>query len=153
MNFSLILIKYQRGLPSNPQYRHESLVREQFRTIATEERKFGLFLILVSQRSDKLYDLVLPKSGNKAILRLDSRSMIDKVIKTLGLDSDIESIERERIVNFKPGRVLLAGNWACEHNIFYCAARRTLEGGRNLEYKYWVRPNLGVPSFNKLKYR
>ncbi|MGB7696008.1 MAG: hypothetical protein WBL46_02170 [Nitrososphaeraceae archaeon] len=61
-------------------------------------------------------------------MRLDSRSMIDKVIKTLGLDSDIESIQRERIVNFKPGRVIILGNWACEHSAFYCAARRTLEG-------------------------
>jgi len=116
------------------------LVREQFRTIAAEGRKFGLFLILVSQRPDKLDDLVLSECGNKAILRLDSQSIVDKVIKTLGLDFDIESIERERIVNFKPGRVLLAGNWACGHYVFYCAARRTLEGGRNLENEYWARP-------------
>ena len=54
--------------------------------------------------------------------------MIDKFIKTLGLDSDIESIERERIVNCKPGTVIILGNWACEHSVFYCAARRTLEG-------------------------
>jgi hypothetical protein len=66
--------------------------------------------------------------------------MVDKVIKTLGLDFDIESIERERIVNFKPGRVLIAGNWADGHNVFYCAARRTLEGGRNLKNEYWARP-------------
>jgi hypothetical protein len=79
--------------------------------------------------------------------------MIDKVIKTLGLDSDIESIEREKIVNCKPRRVILPGNWACEHSVFYCAARRTLEGGRNLEYKYWARYNLDVPSFINLKYR
>ena len=128
-----------------PVSRHESFVREQFRTIAAEGRKFGLFLIMVSQRPDKLDDLVLSECGNKAILRLDSQSMVDKVIKTLGLDSDIESIEREKIVNFKPGRGILAGNWACEHSVFYCAARRTIEGGRNLEYKYWARPNLDAP--------
>ena len=59
-------------------------------------------------------------SGNPNIHRVNKN--------VVGLDFDIESIERERIVNFKPGRVLLAGNWSCEHNIFYCAARRTLEG-------------------------
>ena len=136
----IVLDEAHNFIPANPRSRHESLVREQFRTIAAEGRKFGLFLILVSQRPDKLDDLVLSECGNKAILHLDSQSMVDKVIKTLGLDFDIESIERERIVNFKPGRVLLAGNWACEHNIFYCAARRTLEGGRNLEDEYWARP-------------
>jgi len=136
----IVLDEAHNFIPANPRSRHESLVREQFRTISAEGRKFGLFLILVSQRPDKLDDLVLSECGNKAILHLDSQSMVDKVIKTLGLDFDIESIERERIVNFKPGRVLLAGNWACEHNIFYCAARRTLEGGRNLEDEYWARP-------------
>jgi hypothetical protein len=136
----IVLDEAHNFIPASPRSRHESLVREQFRTIAAEGRKFGLFLILVSQRPDKLDDLVLSECGNKAILHLDSRSMVDKVIKTLGLDFDVESIERESIVNFKPGRVLLAGNWACEHNIFYCAARRTLEGGRNLEDEYWARP-------------
>lgn len=71
--------------------------------------------------------------------------MVDKVIKTLGLDNYIESIEQEKIVNFKPGRVILAGAWAYENSVFYCAARRTLEGGRNLEDKYWARPNLDAP--------
>ena len=54
----------------------------------------------MSQRPDKLDELVLSECGNKAILHLDSQSMVDKVIKTLGLDFDIESMERERIVNF-----------------------------------------------------
>ena len=141
----IVLDEAHNFIPANPRSRHESFVREQFRTIAAEGRKFGLFLILVSQRPDKLDDLVLSECGNKAILRLDSQSMVDKVIKTLGLENDIESIEREKIVNFKPGRVILAGNWACEHSVFYCAARRTLEGGRNLDDNYWVRPNLDAP--------
>ena len=136
----IVLDEAHNFIPANPRSRHESLVREQFRTIAAEGRKFGLFLILVSQRPDKLDDLVLSECGNKAILHLDSQSMVDKVIKTLGLDFDIKSIERERIVNFKPGRVLLAGSWADGHNLFYCAARRTLEGGRNLKDDYWARP-------------
>jgi hypothetical protein len=135
----IVLDEAHNFIPSTPRSRYESLVREQFRTIAAEGRKFGLFLILVSQRADKLDELVISECGNKAILRLDSRSMVDKVIKALGLDSDIESDKLEKIVNFKTGRGILAGNWACEYIIFYCAARRTLEGGRNLEYKYWAR--------------
>lgn len=136
----IVLDEAHNFIPSNPRSRHESLVREQFRTIAAEGRKFGLFLILVSQRADKLDDLVLSECGNKAILRLDSKSMVDKVIKALGLDFEIESNEREKIVNFKAGRGILAGNWASKYDVFYCAARRTIEGGRNLEYEYWAKP-------------
>jgi hypothetical protein len=66
--------------------------------------------------------------------------MVDKVIKSLGLDFDIKSNEREKIVNFKTGRGILVGNWASGYDVFYCAARRTLEGGRNLEYNYWTKP-------------
>jgi hypothetical protein len=136
----IILDEAHNFIPSSPRSRHESLVREQFRTIAAEGRKFGLFLILVSQRADKLDELVLSECGNKAILRLDSQSMVDKVIKALGLDFDIKSNEREKIVNFKAGRGILAGNWASGSDVFYCAARRTIEGGRNLEYEYWAKP-------------
>jgi hypothetical protein len=32
------------------------------------------------------------------------------------------------IVNCKLGRVIIPGNWACKHIVFYCSARRTLEG-------------------------
>ena len=32
------------------------------------------------------------------------------------------------IVNCKLGKVIIPGNWACEHIVFYWAARRTLEG-------------------------
>jgi DNA helicase HerA-like ATPase len=135
----IILDEAHNFIPSNPRSRHETLVREQFRTIAAEGRKFGLFLILVSQRADKLDDLVLSECSNKAIMHLDSQSMVDQVIKRLGLEYDIEPSVRAKITNFKTGRIFLAGNWAGDESIFYCAARRTLEGGRNLDDKYWAR--------------
>jgi DNA helicase HerA-like ATPase len=56
--------------------------------------KFGLFLILVSQRPNKLDDLVLTECGNKASLHLDSQSIVDRVIKTLGLDFDNQLNEK-----------------------------------------------------------
>lgn len=136
----IVLDEAHNFIPSNPRSRYESLVREQFRTIAAEGRKFGLFLILVSQRPDKLDNLVLSECGNKAILRLDSQSMVDKVINSLGLEFDIPSSERKKIVNFRTGIGILAGNWASEYDVFYSAARRTPEGGRNLEDKYWAKP-------------
>ena len=35
---------------------------------------------------------------------------------------------------------MIAGNWAQDQNVFYCAARRTTEGGRNLRDEYWATP-------------
>ena len=124
----------------NPRSRHEEIVREQFRTNAAEGRKFGLFLILVSQRADKLDDLVLSECGNKAIMRLDSPSIVSQVIKTLGLEGEIVDPTLNNIKGFKKGILLLVGKWVKEPTILYGAARRTLEGGKNLNEKYWARP-------------
>jgi DNA helicase HerA-like ATPase len=92
-----ILDETHNFIPSIPRSRHKSLVREQFRTIAAEEREFGLFPILVSQRAEKLDDLVLSECGNRAILSIDSRYMADRVIKTLGLKYDLTSDISENI--------------------------------------------------------
>ena len=136
----IILDEAHNFIPLNPRSRHEEIVREQFRTIAAEGRKFGLFLILVSQRADKLDDLVLSECGNKAIMRLDSPSIVSQVIKTLGLEGEIVDPTLNNIKGFKKGILLLVGKWVKEPTILYGAARRTLEGGKNLNEKYWARP-------------
>jgi hypothetical protein len=46
-------------IPAEPTNRAEFSIREQFRTIAAEGRKYGIFLILASQRPDKLDHLIL----------------------------------------------------------------------------------------------
>ena len=51
--------------------------------IAAEGRKYGLFLILVSQRPDKLDHPILSECANKAIMRLDSRTIVQLVREKL----------------------------------------------------------------------
>jgi DNA helicase HerA-like ATPase len=70
----LVLDEAHNFVPEEPRNRVEAL-RDQFRTIAAEGRKYGVFLILVSQRPDKLDYLILPECANKAIMRLDSRTI------------------------------------------------------------------------------
>jgi hypothetical protein len=41
---------------------------------------------------------------------------------------------------------MIAGNWAAnDRSFFYGAARRTIEGGRNLKDKYWATPKPSRP--------
>lgn len=110
-------------------------LREQFRTIASEGRKYGLFLILVSQRPDKLDPLVISECGNKAIMRLDSELVANVVKDKLGFN-DVNTIIDT--IKFQQGRVLLSGNWSPIPQKLYSAARRTVEGGRNLRSNYWA---------------
>jgi uncharacterized protein DUF87/ATPase family protein associated with various cellular activities (AAA) len=46
-------------MPANPTTRAQQVLRDQFQTIAAEGRKYGLFLILATQRPDKLDAAIL----------------------------------------------------------------------------------------------
>jgi hypothetical protein len=116
-------------------------LKDWFRTIAAEGRKFGVFLILISQRPDKIDPLVVSECENKAIMKLGSETVLDEATKLLGL-SKVETQEAAKCLGFQRGRVLLCGPWAGgSHTFMYTAMRRSEEGGRNLREKYWARPS------------
>jgi hypothetical protein len=141
----VVLEEAHNFIPEEPRNRAQAALRDQFRTIAAEGRKYGIFLILVSQRPDKLDHLILSECANKAIMRLDSRTIVQLVREKLGLQ-DIDPYMLDRTIQFKKGRVLVTGQWTSRPEIFYCAARRTLQGGRDLQKKYWARPYSPTPT-------
>jgi hypothetical protein len=111
---------------------------EQFRSIAAEGRKYGLFLILCTQRPDKIDELVLSECENKAIMRLGSQSVLDLTIRLLGLEEVQENV-LNKCLEFQTGRALLIGRWAQPtHQLLYTAMRRTEEGGKNLRDEFWA---------------
>jgi hypothetical protein len=127
-------------IPNETKSKPAIALREQFRTIVAEGRKYGLFLLLVSQRPDKLDPLVLSECENKAIMRLGSASVLNITRKMLGLE-DLPPKLLEKCLEFETGRVLLVGPWSSPSpQIMYSAARRTIEGGRNLRAKHWASP-------------
>ena len=134
----VVLEEAHNLVPAEPQDRREGALRSQFRKIVAEGRKYGLFLILVSQRPDKLDPLVLSECENKAIMRLDSRAVLDRTRDALGLETVPEDL-LEQTLEFGIGRALLVGKWAPDGpRILYGAARRTVEGGRGLRAEYWA---------------
>ena len=78
-------------------------------------------------------------------MRLDSRTIVQLVREKLGLQ-DIDPYMLDRTIQFKKGRVLVTGQWTSRPEICYCAARRTLQGGRDLQKKYWARPHSPTPT-------
>jgi hypothetical protein len=125
-------------IPEETRGKAEYALREQFRTIVAEGRKYGLFLVLVSQRPDKLDPLVLSECENKAVMKLSSGSVLTITKQMLGLD-DLPPKLLEKTLEFETGRVLLVGPWAQDSpQLLYSAARRTVEGGRNLRVDYWA---------------
>jgi hypothetical protein len=127
-------------IPKDARSKAAIVLREQFRRLVAEGRKYGLFLILVSQRPDKLDSVILSECENKAVMRLGSASMLDLTRKMLGLE-DISETQLQKCLKFETGRALLAGAWSPGGpTAIYGAARRTLEGGRSLQAARWSVP-------------
>lgn len=125
-------------IPAHPTSSAAGIVREQFRSVVAEGRKYGLFLLLVSQRPDKLDPLVLSECENKAIMRISTASVLSKTREQLGLD-DVPQGRLDKCLDFGIGRMLLAGRWTPDGPVLaYSAARRTVEGGRNLRAAHWA---------------
>ncbi len=127
-------------IPDETRGKAEDALREQFRTLVAEGRKYGLFLILVSQRPDKLDPLVVSECENKALMKLTSASVLKTTHQMLGLD-DVHPKLLNKTLDFETSRVLLTGRWAPDNpQLLYCAARRTVEGGRSLRDEHWAKP-------------
>ncbi len=141
----IIVDEAHNVIPREPRDRAEYALREQFRTIVAEGRKYGLFLILVSQRPDKLDPLIVSECENRAIMKLSSRSTLGVTKEMLALE-EIPDNALAKCLELPVGRVLMVGSWAIDGPEFlYSAARRTVEGGRNLRREKWaiapVRPS------------
>jgi hypothetical protein len=127
-------------VPHDSKERAHQRLRDQFRTIAAEGRKFGVFLILISQRPDKLDHLVISECENRAIMKIGSRPVLERSMELLGLDKPTRE-KAEKCLEFRRGRVLLCGPWAGDNAGFlFAAMRRTEEGGKDLPKEYWAVP-------------
>ena len=71
-------------------------------------------------------------------MKLGSTSTLQLTRKLLGLE-DVPPRILGKCVEFEIGRALLVGRWAPHGpQLLYSAARRTIEGGRNLRPEYWA---------------
>ena len=104
--------------------------------IAAEGRKYGLYLILATQRPAKVRDGLLAECENVCSLRL--RSPMDHEIAARTWGVPIEEIQRTRY--FKKGDGLLFGRWVPSTTAFHTAYRRTKEGGASLPREMWALP-------------
>ena len=134
----IVLDEAHNLIPASTENKSEQTLRELFRTIAAEGRKFSIFLILVSQRPDKLDQFVISECENKAIMRLGSAEVVEKFKDALGMEQSYDSL-LQQTTKFGVGKVVISGPWAGDKpEVFYAAARRTKEGGAKLLPEDWA---------------
>ena len=127
-------------VPEIPQSGLEERLKEQFRRIAAEGRKYALFLVLVTQRPDKIDSFVLSECDNKVVMKLNSEQVMGLVSEKLGLGGTVAEWWG-RVSPFGIGCVMFIGRcFPKGPKIFYSAARRTEEGGASLQPESWAHP-------------
>jgi hypothetical protein len=136
----IVLDEAHNIIPAQPSGLAQRRVKDWFRTIAAEGRKFGVFLILVTQRPDKIDPLIVSECENAAIMKLSSEPVLEDACRLLGL-GQAQRYQAKQALNFLRGRAVLFGPWASrDYSFLYSAMRRTEEGGKNLRPQHWALP-------------
>jgi hypothetical protein len=103
--------------------------------IAAEGRKYGLYLLLVTQRPQKIRAGLLWECENLCLLRLQSPKDLEFAKEIWGFTNPKEI---ENIARFPPGRGMLFGAWSRgEATCFTGGRRRTQETGGDLDSS-WI---------------
>lgn len=107
---------------------HALRISQSIQRIAAEGRKYGLFLLLATQRPSKVRAGLLSECENVCLLRLRSPIERKLALKIWALQNDLSMLTK-----FGPGEGLLCGHWAGGLEIpFQGGLRRTKATGGDL---------------------
>jgi len=97
--------------------------------IAAEGRKYGIWLLLSTQRPSKLHPNVISQCDNLALMKMSSARDLAEIGQIFGFaPTDL----LERSPGFAQGQALFAGGFAAEPQIVQVGARLTREGGSDV---------------------
>jgi uncharacterized protein len=97
--------------------------------IAGEGRKFGLYLIVVTQRPQKVHENVLSQCDNLVLMRMNSAADLALIARDF---SFVPPGLIDRAMTFRQGEALVAGKIASHPALMRFGARITEEGGSDV---------------------
>jgi uncharacterized protein len=124
--------------PSQPTDRLQALAVELFTRIAGEGRKYGIHLLLASQRPDKLPENVLSQCDNLLLMRVNSAADRRALADRFGF-APPGLVELAR--TFGLGEALVAGNIARPPVLVRVGTRITPEGGGDIRTDWAADPS------------
>ncbi|WP_114853996.1 ATP-binding protein [Brachybacterium sp. YJGR34] len=102
---------------------------ERIVQIAAEGRKYGIWLLLSTQRPSKLHPNVISQCDNLALMKMSSTRDLDELGQIFGF-APSELLERSP--RFTQGQALFAGGFASEPQLVQMGERLTREGGSDV---------------------
>jgi uncharacterized protein len=125
----LVVDEAHDACPADPADQLQRLAVELFTRIAGEGRKYGIHLLLASQRPDKLPDNVLSQCDNLLLMRVNAAGDRAALAARFGfVPSELVQLSG----TFGLGECLLAGKVAPHPQLARTGPRLTLEGGADV---------------------
>lgn len=112
--------------PPDPQTDVERALTRQLVQIAAEGRKFGLWLLLSTQRPNKIHPNVLSQCDNLGLMRVNSPRDLKELAEVFGFAGE-DQIRRS--ASFAQGQALFAGGFLSEPTFVQMGRRITEESG------------------------
>ncbi|MGV2983816.1 ATP-binding protein [Microbacterium sp. AGC85] len=123
----LIVIDEAHNLcPPDPRTEVEQALSRQLVQIAAEGRKFGLWLLLSTQRPTKIHPNVLSQCDNLGLMRVNAPRDLAELAEVFGFAPE-DAIRRSQ--TFRQGQALFAGGFVAEPTFVQMGARLTEEAG------------------------
>lgn len=107
----------------------ERLLADRIVQIAAEGRKYGIWLLLSTQRPSKLHPNAISQCDNLALMKMSSPRDLAELAQIFGF-APRELVERSP--GFAQGQALFAGGFAPQAQLVQMGARLTHEGGSDV---------------------
>jgi uncharacterized protein len=126
---AIVIDEAHNVCPAEPADPLTALATEHAIRIAGEGRKFGLYLIVVTQRPQKVHENVLSQCDNLVLMRMNSTADLGHVARVF---SFVPPGLVDRAATFRQGEALVAGKLATHPALIRFGARLTEEGGADV---------------------
>jgi hypothetical protein len=126
---AIVIDEAHNVCPAEPGGPITGLATEDAIRIAGEGRKFGLYLIVVTQRPQKVHENVLSQCDNLVLMRMNSTADLAHIRRVF---SFVPAGLTDRAMTFRQGEALLAGKIASHPALIRFGARITQEGGSDV---------------------
>jgi hypothetical protein len=115
--------------PQEPGSELQAISTQEVIRIAGEGRKFGLYLLLATQRPSKIHANVLSQCDNLMLMRMNAQTDLDHLTAIL---SQVPDTLMAQATKFKLGESLLAGRLVQNPTFAKFEGRLSLEGGSDV---------------------
>jgi uncharacterized protein len=126
---AIVIDEAHNVCPAEPPDPVTGLATEDAIRIAGEGRKFGLYLIVVTQRPQKVHENVLSQCDNLALMRMNSTADLAHVGRVF---SFVPPGLLDRATTFRQGEALVAGKISSHPALVRFGARLSHEGGADV---------------------